>query len=76
MSPKRKKEWGRPLEKRYPPRVDATPEEIVHAIFNTPHDTELEIREYRCLDCDKAVHYPDTLYGDGRCETCHAAVKV
>ena len=50
MSPKRKKERGRPLEKRYPPRVDATPEEIVHAIFNTPPDTELEIQKYPCLD--------------------------
>ena len=32
--------------------------------------------EYRCTDCKKAVHYPDTLYQDGRCETCHAAVAA
>ena len=29
--------------------------------------------EYRC---EKAVHYPNTLYQDGRCETCHAAVAA
>ena len=25
---------------------------------------------YRCADCEREVHYPDTLYRDGRCETC------
>ena len=76
MPKRKKKERGRPLERKYPPRIDATAEEIVQAMFNTPPNTELEIREYRCSDCDKAVHYPDTLYRDGRCETCHAAVSV
>ena len=74
--PKRKKERGRPLERKYPPRIDATAEEIAQAMFNTPPSTELEVREYRCADCARVVNYPDTLYQDGRCETCHAAVKV
>ena len=74
--PRRKKERGRPLERKYPPRIDATAKEIAQAMFNTPPNTALEIREYHCADCDRVVNYPDTLYRDGRCETCHAAVKV
>ena len=31
---------------------------------------------YHCVDCEREVHYPDTLYRDGRCETCHTAVTV
>ena len=30
MPKREKKERGRPLKKRYPPRVDATPEEMAH----------------------------------------------
>ena len=75
--PKRKKERGRPLKKRYPPRVDATPEELARAIFKMPADHEWEYQKteggtvYRCVDCKKAVYYPNTLYRDGRCEACH-----
>ena len=78
--PKRKKERGRPMEHKYPPRIDATAEEIAQAMFSVPADRDWEYLksepEYRCVDCDKAVNYPDTLYQDGRCETCHAAVSV
>ena len=31
--PRKKKERGRPVEKGYPPRIDATPEEIAQAFF-------------------------------------------
>ena len=34
--PRRKKERGRPMKKSYPPRADATPEEMVRAIFALP----------------------------------------
>ena len=30
--PKRKKERGRPMKRPYPPRVDATPEEMAQAV--------------------------------------------
>ena len=76
--PKRKNERGRPMKKLYPPRVDATPEEMAQAMFSLPADHQWEYLEsepeYRCADCKQAVNYPDTLYRDGRCESCHAAV--
>ena len=78
--PKRKrKERGRPGRK-YPPRVDATAEELAQAIFRMPVDHEWEYEKpkvgpiYRCVDCGEKVYYPDTLYRDGRCEACHVAV--
>ena len=79
--PRRKKELGRPLERKYPPRVDATAEEMAQAMFSLPADHEWEYKKgspkvYRCRDCGEAVYYPDTLYRDGRCETCHTAVTA
>ena len=80
MPKREKKERGRPLKKLYPPRVDATPEDMAQAMFAMPKDHKWKYQEsepeYRCVDCKQAVHYPDTLYRDGRCETCHAAVSV
>ena len=74
--PRRKKERGRPT-KPYPPRVDATPEEALQAMFNTPHgSTTDDSRESRCADCGREVYYPEILYRDGRCSDCHTAVKV
>ena len=55
--PRRKKERGRP-SKPYPPRIDATPEEALHRMFNTPPSTAIEEREYRCSDCGREVYYP------------------
>ena len=53
-------------------------------MFSLPAGHKWEYKEagrkgtvYRCVDCEREVNYPDTLYRDGRCETCHAAaVKV
>ena len=42
--PRCKKDWGRQMKRKYPPRIDATPEELVQAMSNTPHDTVLEER--------------------------------
>ena len=81
MPKREKKERGRPLKKLYPPRVDATPEDMAQAMFSLPAGRKWEYVEagpkgtvYRCADCEREVHYPDTLYRDGRCETCHAVV--
>ena len=81
--PKRKKERGRPLKKRYPPRADATPEDIAQAMFSLPAGRKREYMEagpqgtvYHCVDCEREVHYPDTLYRDGRCDACHSAVSA
>ena len=74
--PRRKKERGRPLERKYPPRIDATPEQLVQAMFNTPPDAVFDEREYRCSDCRREVNYPETLYAENRCSECHAAARV
>ena len=72
---KKKKARGRPVTRKYAPRIDASAEEIAATIFSMPADHEWqyekEAPDYRCLACDKSVHYPDTLRLDGLCETCH-----
>ena len=76
--PRRKKERGRP-SKPYPPRIDATPEEALRAIFNTPPSAIKDMeppKEYRCQDCERMVNYPEILYRDNRCEECHTAALV
>ena len=75
----RKKERGLPMLKRYPPRVDATTEEMVRAMFDLPagHQWKYEKGDgkvYRCVDCKREVWYPETLYRDGRCEACQKAL--
>ena len=74
--PRRKKELGRPLERKYPPCINATPEELVQAMFYTPHDAVFEEREYKYSDCGREVYYPETLYAEDRCQECHAAVTA
>ena len=71
------------MKRRYPPRVDATAEEIAQAMLTAPVKTKWDYMKagpggpvYRCKDCQRKVNYPDTLYRDGRCESCHAAVEV
>ena len=71
----KKKGRGRP-SKKYPPRVEATAEGIAQSFFAMPADHKWEYLEsepeYRCVDCQKEVSYPDTLYNDGRCKVCHS----
>lgn len=81
--PRRKKDKGRPMRTGYPPRMDATAEEIAQAMFSLPANHEWEYQKgsnpsrmvYRCVDCDREVYYPGTLYRDGRCEGCHEAAS-
>ena len=69
--PRKKKERGRPVERRYPPRIDATPEEIAQKFFRTPaRKISDEAPTYRCADCQREVSYPETLYRDGKCQAC------
>ena len=69
--PRKKKERGRPIERRYPPRTDATVDELVTAFFRAKPDTVIaEPTEYRCEVCNREVYYPEILYRDGRCEAC------
>ena len=71
-----KKSQGRPGRK-YPPRIDATPEEIARVVLNAGRPIEqIKEREYGCRGCEREVNYPETLYNDGRCPECHAATLV
>ena len=70
---------GRPA-RPLPPRIDATAGEMAQAMFSLSPDHQWEHEKngvekgYRCVDCAREVHYPDTLYRDGRCEGCKVAV--
>ena len=67
-----KKPRGRPMEKGYPPRIDATPEELARVVLNggRPKGNVKDL-VYRCAGCGREVHYPETLYRDGQCPECH-----
>ena len=68
-----KKPMGRPGRK-YPPRIDATPEEIARTVLNAGRPkARVKNRTYRCGACGREVQYPESLYRDGRCPECHGA---
>lgn len=74
--PKPKKERGRPMERMYPPRIDVTPEDMAKMLFSAGPSTEpVSGRDYHCRDCQRKVVYPEFLYADDRCETCHVAAS-
>ena len=80
MPRKTKKQKGRPARK-LPPLIDATPERMAQAMFALPADYQWQYEKqgvavYLCVDCGVEVSYPETLYSDGQCEGCHAAVTV
>ena len=71
--PRPKKERGRPMERHYPPRIEASAEEIAQVFMKTPPRggrEDVEIREYRCAACARTVNYPETLYKAGHCKDC------
>ena len=69
-----KKERGRPMGQGYPPRIDASPETIANVVLNAKRParfgSEPKRIKYRCVDCDRTVAYPETLFCDGRCVDC------
>lgn len=72
---RQKKARGRPTVHPLPPRIDATPEEMAKSLFALPADHTWQYeqdggRVYRCSACEREVHYPETLYRDGRCAEC------
>ena len=74
---KPKKERGRP-GRQYPPRIDATAEEMAQAMLALPPNHQWKYQNggetvYRCVDCNRAVSYPETLYQDGHCAGCKTA---
>ena len=69
-----KKERGRPA-RGYPPRIDATAEEIARVFMRTkPPGPEVDLEKvYRCVECEREVYWPEILYRDGQCEDCRKA---
>ena len=71
--PRPKKERGRPV-RGYPPRIDATPDQIAEVVLSAGRPTKpIKGKVYTCAQCKRPVHYPDTLYNDGQCSECHTA---
>lgn len=67
---RRRRSRGRPVEKPLPPRIDATPEMIAQAFFQSA-PKQSEERDYTCKTCGHLVEYPDVLLEDGDCSLCH-----
>ena len=74
--PRREKERGRPMKRGYPPRIDATPKQLVQAMFSTSPNSTIEEREYKCSDCGRGVYFPEIFHNDNRCSECHTAARV
>ncbi len=71
-----KKAKGRPGRK-YPPKIDATPEEIAHVVLNAGQPNgPVKEQDYSCEGCEREVYYPETLYDDGLCPECHAVAQA
>lgn len=69
--PRPKKPRGRPTKNLLPPKIDATPEQIAQTFFRKrPLDDGLVIKAYRCAQCEREVHYPETLFEGGLCAEC------
>ena len=59
MPKREKKERGRPMEKGYPPRIDATPEEIARAVLKGGRPQgRVKSRTYRCGACGAGSPLP------------------
>lgn len=72
--PREKKQMGRPPKNPLPPRIDASPEEIAHVVLNAGRPKgPVQDRRYHCGACERQVAFPETLYNDGLCESCHRA---
>jgi hypothetical protein len=71
--PHKKKIVDRPA-RMLPPRIDASPEEMSRVLLNAGRPKgPVKGRDYHCVDCKRQVAYPETLYNDNRCESCHQA---
>ena len=68
-APTARRPRGRPVTNPYPPRIDASPEEIASVMLAPP--PERVVKSYRCGRCEGLVSYPETLHDDGLCGTCH-----
>ena len=61
---------------KYPPKIDATAEEMAQAVLQLParhRSGYRDVNRFRCVSCKRSVYYPETLYRDGLCQPCKAA---
>lgn len=71
-----KRERGHPVDKPYPPRIDATADELVQTVLKGKPPKSWKYMQkggdiYHCGTCQREVSYPEILYRDGNCEACH-----
>ena len=71
MTEKEVRNRRRPVTASLPPRIDASPEELARAMFNSPPAEDTFGNDYHCKQCGRQVSYPETLYEDGICQDCH-----
>lgn len=72
MTLKQSRGQGRPAIHPLPPRIDASPEDIARAFFRSSATRDTGPRKYNCSSCGRQVKYPDVLFDDGKCSTCHS----
>lgn len=59
MSAKEARALGRPVSKSFPPRIDASPNEKIQAMFNSPPKEDVSDQEYYCSQCGRQIVFPE-----------------
>lgn len=72
MADKKAKKRVRPTMAPLPPRIDASPEELACAMFNSPPSKKSSVESYHCERCGRQVGFPEVLNEDGVCLACHS----
>ena len=72
MAEKKAKKRVRSTKAPLPPRIDASPEELARAMFNSPPSKSSSAKSYHCERCGRQVSFPEVLNEDGVCMACHS----
>ena len=62
MVEKKAKRRIRPAGPPLPPRIDASPEELARAMFNSSPSKNSSAENYHCKRCGRQVIFPEVLY--------------
>lgn len=76
MAKKKAKKRVRPTMPPLPPRIDASPEELARAMFNSPPSKESNAKSYHCERCGRQVIFPEVLNEDGVCLACNSETSL
>lgn len=71
MVRKKAKKRVRPPMPPLPPQIDASPEELARAMFNSPPIKKTHAKSYHCERCGRQVSFPEGLNDEGVCLVCH-----